>query len=493
MDPKEIVLNFPQIMELSFKAGHSLIVGHKPKEVKLTRLGDACSESKNPVGMENFGLFDSSAPNYTTFYPEAKAEDWTPKDEEFIYPVFRLFSETIVVKHGVPIDFSQGTLVKDSMALLVGLTVNPDHEKDVVGNALGAVLDVAWQNSYKTEGVKVPAGINGVLKIDAKSNPRLARGITMSPPSIHSDSVTVKFKWKKSHESDEEFWSKTGTYDKDGNLYRLIVTEIVLYHELSLVSHGADPYAQILDENGIINNPKYASTVYGLSADKNKTRFDFKNMGVTTHSFNFNDKPLKTPDMTFTELLLALGLDEKNFKDQDELMTALKASLVSQTQLQALLTVDEKLTPDTLTALIARPEKADEGLTADQTIILDKVTDLGGLDQIDLGIADGVAYLTAIRAGALANYKLVMGDKSDETIEKTIKEANLTQAKAFETQYSAMVEEKLPMTCKSCNSTEVDRASSTTEDPEEKQTYKQMRDELAVKSKKKPSDFHKED
>ena len=89
-------------------------------------------------------------------------------------------------------------VLKKSMQMLIGQTINIDHEI-AVGNAIGAVSEVFWQPAYKTKsGIEVPAGINAVLKIDGKSNPRIARGVMMDPPSIHSNSVTVRFKWEPS-------------------------------------------------------------------------------------------------------------------------------------------------------------------------------------------------------------------------------------------------------------------------------------------------------
>lgn len=75
----------------------------------------------------------------------------------------------------------------------------------------------------------------------------------MDPPSIHSNSVSVRFIWDKSHPNldEDEFWNKLGTYDEKGNLICRVVKEIVSYYETSLVSHGADPFAQKIDEMGI--------------------------------------------------------------------------------------------------------------------------------------------------------------------------------------------------------------------------------------------------
>ena len=159
--------------------------------------------------------------------------------------MFRLLSETIVSKNWNPTDFGQNGVLKASMKMSLGQTVNCDHETNI-GNAIGAVSQVMWQESYKDGSFTIPAGIDGILKIDGKANPRIARGILMEPPSIHSNSVTVQFKWDKSHPQmeDNEFYQKLGTYDSKGVMVRRMVTEIVRYLETSLVSHGADSFAQ---------------------------------------------------------------------------------------------------------------------------------------------------------------------------------------------------------------------------------------------------------
>lgn len=107
----------------------------------------------------------------------------------------------------MPTDFSKNGVLKASMKLMLGQTVNCDHETSI-GNAIGSVSQVMWQEGYTDGKFKIPAGINGVLKIDGKSNPRIARGILMEPPSIHSNSVTVQFRWDKSHPEldNNEFW-----------------------------------------------------------------------------------------------------------------------------------------------------------------------------------------------------------------------------------------------------------------------------------------------
>ena len=248
---------------------HAIILGHKPNKLSVSQVQNKIEE-EGIADMAKFGLFDSSSPNYSTYYPEVTAEDLKPQDDEFIEPIFRMLSSVTVAHRYNPIFFPEDVL-KQSMYKLVGQTVNIDHET-AVGNAIGSVKTVEWQNAYTLDGVKVPAGINAVLKIDGKSNPRIARGILMDPPSIPSNSVTVSFKWKKSHEelSDEDFFSKVGTFDKNGKLIQKIATNIESYHETSLVGRGADPFAQKVDpKTKKIVNPSYAHSRYGLSDSDN--------------------------------------------------------------------------------------------------------------------------------------------------------------------------------------------------------------------------------
>jgi hypothetical protein len=117
---------------------------------------------------------------------------------------------------------------------------------------MGAVKDVMWEESYKTPGgIVIPSGINARMKLDGKSHPRVARAIMMDPPSIHSTSVTVQFLWEMSHNlSQEEFFKKLGTFDKDGKQINRVASLVKRYHELSLVGHGADPYAQKITQSG---------------------------------------------------------------------------------------------------------------------------------------------------------------------------------------------------------------------------------------------------
>ena len=236
--------------------GHTIMAGYIPESVGAQAFSENYYKWKTPTPdtIAQFGFWGGDI-DYNTYYPNLDKSELTPKDEEFIEPMFRLLSETIVSKNWNPTDFSQNGVLKASMKMLLGQTVNCDHETNI-GNAIGAVSQVMWQESYKDGHFTIPAGINGILKIDGKANPRIARGILMEPPSIHSNSVTVQFKWDKSHPGmeDGEFYQKLGTYDSKGEMVRRIVTEVVRYLETSLVSHGADSFAQKIGSDGKIVN-----------------------------------------------------------------------------------------------------------------------------------------------------------------------------------------------------------------------------------------------
>jgi len=449
------------ILTLSIGFGHSLILGHTPDKVfeliqEKTMKDVKCPDGKCSTG--KFGLFDSSTPNYATFYPGVKPEDFKPKDEDFITPTFRLLSAVTVHRNYSPVYFPD-ELLKNSMNLLVGQTVNIDHET-AIGNAIGTVESVEWQESYKDKsGVIVPAGINGKLKIDAKSNPRIARGILMDPPSIHSNSVTISFAWEKSHPEmeDNEFWSKLGTYDKDGQLIQRVATKVQAYHETSLVSHGADPFAQVV-KGKKINNPTYAGikddqlsfSYYSYKTDNlkegsrlelNLTKDNNQNQSqikmeqffeLVQKAFNLEAAPTKE---NFTEIVEGLGATQT---DNATKLTSLKADL------------------DKFNAKFSGIELTEDGKLKEGDIakFVDVDPELSSFAEI------GKASLAADKKEAIRLYELTAGDDKQEAIIETINNADSKATTAFLKQYKELADKDFPMVCSSCGSDEVSRRST---------------------------------
>lgn len=449
--------------ELRLDSSHSIVLGHKPKKINVNDLANQLISDNNQTQVESFGLWEVASPNYSTYYPEVTAEDLNPKDVDFIQPVFRLLSEVIVSKGYRPIDFSKPGVLKKSMQMLVGQTINIDHEI-AVGNAVGSVSEVYWQESYKTKsGITVPAGINGVLKIDGKSNPRIARGIMMEPPSIHSNSVTIRFKWEPSHKLDDQnsFWGLLGSYDNNGEMYRLVVTDVMGYSETSLVSHGADVYAQKVKADGEIVNPEYAEKQYSFSKDEDGReliafQYDYKqelklsadkddaiptennnnNTGKQTNSFNMND--------LIQQFISELGFTAEDALSKDNLVTKVKEKL------NALETSNQTLKQEKEDAI----QKASD-LEAEK---LDLETEVENFKANQVEV-DKITSLTREEATKL--YKLVKDKDADENIISLIQTADLKAAGAFVKQYQKEADEKFQETCSDCGGHNISRSSAT--------------------------------
>lgn len=430
---------------VNLASGHSLIMGRTPKVLSIDQICNALDKQHHTVS--SFGLFDTAQPNFSNYYPDVKPEDLEPKDEDYVYPLFRALSEVTVHKNWNPIDFSKPGILKDSMHKLTGQTVYPNHEP-TVGNELGVVTEVFWEKEKVVDGVTIPAGINMRLKIDGKSNPKVARGLMSDPPSIHSNSVTVAFKWEKSHElEDQEFYSKLGTYDKDGEMIRRVVTEVVRFTETSLVAHGADPFAQII-RDGKINNPTFADVSYNSeTGHKPLVYFDYKedltNLAERTIPQNTNNESQNGNTMNKHLLALAaiLGLTASDFTTEEALAEAVTPAIQDLVNLKA-------TNADNATKL------------ADlQTKLTTANNDLTSLKETS---KEGTAALTAVRELAVASYKqsLAEGAQPVQAIVDQINNGTYEAVNALKATYDGIVENKMPLTCQSCKGTDVSRQSS---------------------------------
>ena len=465
---------------MTIDSGHTMMANYLPDTIDLTQFNENFYKwaKPTPETIAQFGLFGSEL-NYNTYYPELNLEDLNPEEDEFIQPVFRLLSATIVSKGWNPTDFSQNGVLKASMGLLLGQTVNTDHSTDI-GNAIGSVAQVSWQEAYTDAGIKIPAGINGVLKIDGKANPRIARGILMEPPSIHSNSVTVQFAWEQSHPKMDkaDFYQKLGTYDEKGELIRRMVTEVVRYHETSLVSHGADPYAQKITQDGKLNNPIFANRTYNsfkeYEDDKNKIYcyYDCKSYSNnaeednTSEFNNINEEP-KIEDNPNNN-------NQKTTQMNEELL-AFIASLFGNGMLELAegQEASQELAVQTIQQLIAsRGEDATtiQNLTTERDSLSERVTNLEAqVNTLSAQAEVGKTYLTQLREEAVEVYRKLMGDSVDETIINMLsaETTGINTLKSLMKDYTQRLEEKFPMKCQKCGSHDVSRASSTAENSED--------------------------
>lgn len=443
-------------------AGHSIITGHLPNQISLSNFSTDCFKCKSNQSINSFGLF-SDGMNYHTYYPDVKPEEFTPNEAEFIEPVFRMLSECIVSKGYYPVDFSRNGVLRDSMNLLMGQTVNCDHSTDI-GNAIGSVKEVYWQESYEENGIKIPAGINAVLKIDGKANPRIARGIMMDPPSIHSNSVTVRFLWEKSHPNmdDYDFYDKMGSYDKDGNLICKVVTKILSYHETSLVSHGADPYAQKIGNNGKIINPVYANQIANQFSDKtvkvNKCMYTF-------HDFkSMSNVELIHNTMVFNNEIIQQTKTENNMNELTQFINSLFG--------EGLLSLSEGKTQskeeviNLIKGLVSSNSSLStevESLKNDKTTLEGEITSLKNQIESDkLMVNIGTKHLSDVREKVTADYRKLMGtDNIDENMITLISKADLSTLESLGKNYTVQLDQKFPLKCEKCGSHQVSRASAS--------------------------------
>ena len=470
----QIHSNKERMESMIIGSGHTIMAGFLPTGVEPQTFSENFYKWNHVSreSVEKLGLFGSDI-DYNTYYPNLTKEDLTPNADEFIEPVFRLLSATIVSKNWNPTDFSQPGVLKASMRMLLGQTVNCDHSTDI-GNAIGSVSQVMWQEGYKDGNFVIPAGINGVLKIDGKANPRIARGILMDPPSIHSNSVTVQFKWDKSHPGmdDRDFWDKLGTYDEKGNMIRKVVTEVVRYLETSLVSHGADSFAQKIGEDGKIINPEFAKRTWTSFAeyqeDTKKVYYftDFKedinsyqeNNDTPPNNINTNN-PLNNNTMNkelkeFLEKLFGDNL--LSLAEGQEVSTELALSAVQS------LVNSKKTLEASITNLTTEKNQLSEQITQKDA----EIANLTAMATV------GKNHIASLREEVVGNYKKLKGDKVDETI-VTMLNAETTGLQtliSLNKDYKAQLEEKFPLTCSKCGSHDVTRSSSVVEDPKKDDT-----------------------
>lgn len=301
------------------------------------------------------------------------------EDEQYIYPVFRALSKIVIP--GYWLNFTLGNVLKSSTVLLKNQTVYPNHDTDVE-KWLGVVEDSAW--SEKSD----PNGIDITLKIDKIINPRIAAGLKMRPPALHSGSVGIRFKWQKSHPDLDQFWYKLGT-TVDNKLVTIDITEITSYTEFSVVYQGADPYAkQQLRapqfEGDEENNASLISESHAQEEKNVKLKKQFcEKLGLKTES------------------LFAQGVEEVE---------------ISQAQFDA---------------LMADIERVNASLAAENKTLKPKA---------ELG----EQYEKSLRDDAEKFYRLCTGDKADDAVIKTLQSADIETVKALTADYKARAEQLHP-------------------------------------------------
>jgi hypothetical protein len=445
------------LMSIKLLGNRALVLPHISDSAILLREAPENEKLVKSLELEKLGLFEVASPDFNRFYPNTTPQDFEPREEEFVKPVFRMLSATIV-NPANPIDFSKPGVLKASMEKLYGQTVYANHETSV-GNELGVVSQVVWQNSYTTDkGIKIPAGINGVLLIDGKANPKIARALSLTPPAIHSNSVSLTFEWAQSHPkmSQEEFFAKLGSRDSEGNLVRRIVVQILAYYETSLVPHGADPFAQQIRESQIVN-PVWAKNREVLTANQKQAStmfyYDYTNILALSNNSTLSEfTDVITTNMRDHLILIATLLNIELTDKSDEVLVQ---EILSQTK-----ELKHKL------AMLDTLQAESNQLKQEVASLQDKLNAQQSL------VALGEKTKADLRIEAKRIYTILKDGKPEATILSILDNAEVDTLKVLHAEYAEQLEAKFPLSCGDCKSLNVSRASAVVGEPSPTTTIK---------------------
>lgn len=488
------------------------------------------------------GLFGNTA----EYYGNVTANDAIPKPEDYIKVPFRLLSATIVgAGTWKATDFSNAHLLQSSRHMLEGKGVYKDHETDV-NNWVGIIEAVKWSEGYITEdGVKVPAGIDGILAIDTKVDIKLARGLMAG--AIYSNSVTVEFEWAKSHDlEDSDFFNQLGKIGADGKMVRRIVTKITNFHETSLVWLGADPFAKAYAPDGGLKHIDVSGIVNFAKSKFGEDKAEFGDETEDRKTFYTNSKNFEI-NCGIDENVLSLAKNKDNFNKElmdKKLMAAFLLTFGKSfgiTKSVEELTADEIIPHLNKLSYQSEEDKAKmaefakfEGKVAEflkatnpevesvnvsnfleeHTFI--KTAEMANLtadaklgqefkevfevkegsyskeqfSELKTNADMGIQALQNSRDEAIRLYKISVGEENvDAKVLETYQKADIDTAKGLIKQYTKGATGKFTASCKSCGSKDVSFQSAVVENEEGDNKGASAQVDLSVQS---PKDLYKE-
>jgi hypothetical protein len=421
---------------------------------------------------DHFGLFDAYSNNANVYVPNT-VSDILPKEEDFVQVPFRLLSATIVAGATWRATEFPANVLKASTKKLLGKPVYLEHDTNLL-NWVGMVRNPTWVDERMENGVRIPAGIDGIIAIDAKTNPKIVRA-TLSG-GIFSNSVTIVFDSKPSHSFEEQwqFRDAVGTMHKDGSMVRYVATKVHEYQESSLVFLGADPYAKMRDSEGnlshvdILHSYSHSSKVVRKDEEKEKELFKENN--------SYESWKIDKETLSLSEIFSKLYTNKKSIMDADkpavteqpsELETTLLTTLSLTDKTKISTTVESlksteteyaKYKADTEAAKLVQ-EKTVAELTAKNTELANKVA------QLEADAKAGREMMEAKRAETLRLYKLSAGDKANAALESLIQKADTKELDTLIEQYTTATTGKFKGKCKDCGSSNFSFQHSQVDEP----------------------------
>lgn len=180
-------------------------------------------------------------------------EELLPSAEDYLRLQFRALSAAYLGAGGYFLDFSRPGVLRASIPLMLPkeksgsrrryLMFHRNHSS-AIQDRIGFIQDATWGEA---SGEQSSPGINIEVMLDWKLAPNEARQLLSEPPLVDSVSVSLAFDWEKSHPDmrNYQFWELLGD-EVDGQVVRIIVTEITEYYHVGLVWEGADEEADKL-------------------------------------------------------------------------------------------------------------------------------------------------------------------------------------------------------------------------------------------------------
>lgn len=336
-----------------------------------------------------------------------------PKESDYVMIPVRALSATGVQNNMFNFGWGGGGPLKNSVDKFNGMIVLKDHNMSV-DTWLGTTQDAYWDNSED-----IPPGVNCMLKVDTKADPKTARGLISG--ALNSVSVTVSFDYEPSHpEMDEwDFFMAMGT-EVDGKIVQANITNIKRLFEISVVWQGADVYAK----------------------QKQKPLSNSLNL-------NLLPEPKKENAVDWKKLALLMGLSQAEPTEEDITngITALVASkTTTKTELDTVkvtLVAEQAKVVDLTTKVTAS-----DGLVA--AAKAEVVTATTQLDSFKKDAELGKKFVAKQRTEAVRLYKLVEADKMQPAMVTMLETANLEIAESFISTYTARAEQIAPLVCSEC-------------------------------------------
>lgn len=432
--------------------------------------------------------------NDPKYYENVSAKSIVPKAEDFIQVPMRLLSAGIVGAHSwKATDFSNEEVLRNSASKLNKKPVYKEHNPDL-DNWVGIVSGTKWTPSFTQQVgdrmITVPAGIDGVLDIDAKTNPKLARGVLLG--SIFSNSVTIVFDYTQSHpDMDEDtFLSSLGKVAPDGRMVTRKVTAIYDYYETSLVFLGADPFAKAIKDGELAHidvnhirqefsrrNPEFTETeTEDKNAKKYSIGFELSEGVLSLHrqtkevEQNASQKNLKMDKLIATFIALFgvhFNLKAGDTLTEEQLENHLKA-LTFETEEQRQKVAETAQELQKFKAALSEfsdikaEDKAEEILKKVTFISVEDKKSLEGIEQLKADAEFGKTALTNQRNEAIRLYKIAAGDQKSDAVINMMLKANTEELEGLLALHTNGATSKFKATCKGCGKSEFTFQSSFT-------------------------------